>query len=52
MIREPRKYRGINIVPVSGGSAGIRWCAQTGSGLMLKADTLDGIKKLIRESLK
>jgi len=49
MIREPRAYRGVNIYPASGGSSGIRWSASTGSGLVLKADTLDGIKALIRK---
>lgn len=52
MIREPRCYRGINIVPVCANSSGIRWCALVGVGMMLKADTLAGIKALIREALK
>ena len=33
-------------------SSGIRWNASTGAGLVLKADTLGGIKELIREALK
>ena len=51
MIREPRRYRGVNIIPVAWNSSGIRWCASTGSGLVLKADALAGIKALIRKAL-
>jgi hypothetical protein len=47
-IREPREYRGVLIVPVCRNSSGIRWCARPGIGVMLKSDTLAGIKELIR----
>lgn len=47
-----KTYLGINIYPASPNSSGIRWYARTGAGLTLKADTLAGIKELIREHLK
>tara|TARA_R110000868_G_scaffold188768_3_gene431546 strand:+ start:9030 stop:9182 length:153 start_codon:yes stop_codon:yes gene_type:complete len=49
---KPRRYMGVNIYRASLNSSGIRWYASTGSGWVLKADTLDGIKALIRKVLK
>lgn len=47
-----RRYMGVNIYRAGLNSSGIRWNASTGSGLVLKADTLDGIKTLIKEQVK
>ena len=42
-----KQYKGITIERAGMNSSGIRWTASTGSGLILKADTLAGIKQLI-----
>ena len=47
-----RRYMGVGIYRAELNSSGIRWCALAGVGMMLKADTLARIKKLIREALK
>lgn len=52
MSDKQRRYMGVNIYRASLNSSGIRWNASTGSGLVLKADTLDGIRKLIKEASK
>ena len=47
----PRTYFGISIWPLRGNSSGLRWQA-TVNGANLRADTLQGIKELIRHELK
>ena len=46
-----RRYMGVNIYRVGVSASGIRWSANAGSG-SLRADTLAGIKGLIRRALK
>ena len=48
--REARTYYGVNIRPMRMNSMGCRWTADVGWS-MLQADTLDGIKRLIRNKL-
>lgn len=48
--RKPREYYGVLIHPMSTNPMGCRWWA-FGSGRMLQADTLNGIKSLIRKDL-
>lgn len=44
-----RTYYGVNIHPETApNSAGIRYWARTGRGLMLRAQTLAGMRELIR----
>lgn len=43
-----RTYFGHVIVAADRNSSGIRWLAQGYDGLKLRADTLEGIKELIR----
>ena len=47
-----RTYYGFTIEPAGVNSSGIRWIAYCGYGRTLKADTLAGIKRLIREIMK
>lgn len=47
-----RIYRGIVILPADFNASGIRWTASLHDGLPARADTLEGIKQLIRERLK
>jgi hypothetical protein len=50
-LREPRTYRGVLIHPdITRNSWGLRWWAFGPQGL-LRADTLDGMKQLIRSAL-
>lgn len=51
MSDKQRRYMGVNIYRASLNSSGIRWTADAGSG-SLRADTLGGIKELIRRALK
>jgi hypothetical protein len=46
--REVHTYRGINIHPCAPNSSGMRWWALVGNQ-NLRADTLEGVKSLIRE---
>ena len=46
--RKAREYMYSIIMPASPNCSGIRWYAYIGTGLCLKADTLAGIKQLIR----
>lgn len=46
--RKPRMYRGCLIERAGVNASGIRWNALTTAG-MVRADTLAGIKELIRE---
>ena len=46
-----KQYKGITIERASMNSSGIRWTASTGNGLVLKADTLEGIKQLISNAI-
>lgn len=50
-MRKVRTYRGYNIWPAGPNTSGMRWTATVG-GQNLRADTLDGIKELIREEIK
>lgn len=43
-----RNYFGVNIYRAGTNSSGIRWVATTDNGDNLKADTLAGIKELIK----
>ncbi len=43
-------YMGYIISRAGINSSGVRWCA-LGDGIVFKADTLAGIKRLIKESL-
>lgn len=44
-------FRGVVILPADRNSSGIRWTASLHDGVPLRADTLHGIKQLIRERL-
>lgn len=44
-------YYGVNIYPADPNSSGIRWYAYCGSGMALKADTKEGMRQLIRQSM-
>jgi hypothetical protein len=49
-MREPiKEYKGILILPADRNSSGIRWTARLANGDLLRADTLQGIKELIKE---
>jgi len=43
-----RQYMGVTIERAGMNASGIRWTASMGTGRVLKADTLAGIKELIR----
>ena len=46
-----RTYYGVNVYPITGqNAAGLRWEAHV-DGRWVRADTLAGIKELIREAL-
>lgn len=49
--RKARIYRDVVILPADRNSSGIRWTANVGIGITLRADTLQGIRELIREAL-
>lgn len=44
-------YKGINIYPADRNSSGIRWYARMGLGYALKADTKEGMRRLITAEL-
>lgn len=44
-------YKGITVFPARSNGSGIRWNANAGVGLTLKADTKQGMKDLINEHL-
>lgn len=46
-----RTYRGVDIFPADRNASGIRWNARV-AGEYLRADTLQGIKRLIKEALQ
>lgn len=46
-----KTYFGVNIYPAAMNSSGIRWMA-TYNGEKLRADTLAGIKSLIKDRVK
>lgn len=48
--RKAHIYRGVVILPADRNSSGIRWTANLGIGITLRADTLHGIRELIREA--
>ncbi len=53
-MRTTREYRGVMIFPMGFNTWGGRWEARInvfGGGKLLSADTLSGIKELIREEL-
>ncbi|USN15585.1 hypothetical protein KIKIMORA_04670 [Brevundimonas phage vB_BpoS-Kikimora] len=47
-----KQYRGVFIHPADLNASGIRWTATAPDGQRLRADTLDGIKRLIRDALQ
>jgi Leu/Phe-tRNA-protein transferase len=44
-------YYGVDVFPADRNSSGIRWYARTPAGI-LRADTKESMRQLIRESLK
>lgn len=46
-----REYRGCTIQPVLNSPDGIRWCARVPGNGYVRADTLAGVKRLIRNRL-
>lgn len=44
-------YKGVDVYPASSNSSGVRWYARTDYGI-LRADTRDGMKQLIRDGQK
>jgi hypothetical protein len=40
-------YKGVNVYPASLNSSGIRWTALMGVGQCLRADTKEGMRRLI-----
>lgn len=48
--RKAHIYCGVVILPADRNSSGIRWTANVGTGITLRADTLQGIRELIREA--
>lgn len=46
------KYKSILVFPADRNGSGIRWTANTHTGETLRADTKEGMKKLITESKK
>jgi hypothetical protein len=46
--RQAREYMGTIIMPAARNASGIRWYAYVGIGTCLRADTLAGVKALIR----
>lgn len=45
-----RCYRGVFIYPCEPNSSGMRWWALVNGAGLLRADTLDGIRRLIRQN--
>jgi len=50
-IVKARIYRNVVILPAYRNSSGIRWIARLNNGDRLRADTLQGIRQMIREYL-
>lgn len=48
----PREYRGVVIMPMPINSGGLRWEARLPSNTRVVADTLAGIKRIIRTELR
>lgn len=46
--RGARTYRGVLITPADRNASGIRWTARAGTGCTLRADTLAGMRSMIR----
>lgn len=49
-MNSPRLYLGTWILPADRNSSGIRWTARLDNGERLRADTLAGIKQLIKDT--
>ena len=49
VLRTERMYRGVLIEPHGPNTWGMRWLACPENGRVLRADTLAGMKRLIRE---
>jgi hypothetical protein len=49
---QARIYRGVVILPADRNSSGIRWTARLNDGTRLRADTLQGIRQMIRQALQ
>lgn len=47
--QSPWVYKGFNVYPAELNSSGIRWYAFSGLGAVLKADTKQGMRRLITE---
>jgi hypothetical protein len=43
-------YRDVVILPADRNSSGIRWTARLDNGTRLRADTLQGIREMIRDA--
>jgi hypothetical protein len=43
-------YRDVVILPADRNSSGIRWTARLDDGTRLRADTLQGMREMIREA--
>lgn len=47
-----KTYKGITIERAGINSSGIRWTARTNTGIVLKADTLAGMRQLISAHMR
>lgn len=45
------KFYGINIYPMARNSMGLRWSADVPGHRMMRADTKEGMRRLIRQAL-
>jgi hypothetical protein len=52
LIRRIWTYMGVNVYRCEPNGSGMRWHAMPGAGRVLKADTKDGMRELIREMQK
>lgn len=50
-VLKPREYMGVVIFPKTAFSGALRWTARSRAGDPLAADTLEGMKALIRASV-
>jgi len=49
--RQSWEYKGVTVLPADRNSSGIRWTANAGVGVQLKADTKASMRQLITEAL-
>ena len=45
-------YKDVLVLPADRNTSGIRWCANSHTGVWLKSDTKQGMRELITESAK